>query len=61
MAEEQTRYDKQVEKWEEAEQKKAPKKSRRNRGPSIEEIAVLARQEHLSYGQWVAKHEFSRG
>lgn len=32
------------------------KKRRRRKGPSVAEIAVEARKEHLSYGQYVAKY-----
>ena len=32
--------------------KRQPKK----KGPSITEIAVMARREHMTYGQYVAKH-----
>lgn len=32
--------------------KRQPKK----KGPSITEIAVMARKEHMTYGQYVAKH-----
>jgi hypothetical protein len=58
--EDQTRYEKQVEKWSEKDEKQDAKKRkpRKNKGLSVGEISVMARQEGLSYGQWVAKHEY---
>lgn len=42
----------------ESEKEKTVKRQPRKKGPSVVEIAVMARKEHLSYGQWVAKHEY---
>lgn len=43
---------------EKGEKEKTVKRQPRKKGPSIVEIAVMARKEHLSYGQWVARHEY---
>jgi DNA-directed RNA polymerase subunit M/transcription elongation factor TFIIS len=41
-----------------SEKEKTVKRHPRKKGPSVVEIAVMARKEHLSYGQWVARHEY---
>lgn len=49
----QTRYDRQLEKWE----KPKPKKRYRKKysGPSIAQIQIEARKQHMTYGQYVSK------
>ena len=40
----------------EKDQKQEVKKRKKGKGPTITEIAVAARKEHLTYGQYVAKY-----
>ena len=41
-----------------AEKEKIVKRQPKKKARSVVEIAVMARKEHLSYGQWVARHEY---
>ena len=40
----------------EKDRKDEVKKRRKGKGPTITEIAIEARKEHLTYGQYVAKY-----
>ena len=45
-----------VESGSEKDAKQVPKKRKKGKGPTITEIAIDARKEHLTYGQYVAKY-----
>ena len=55
---EDRKADRQAKKQQEKEE---PKPVKRRKLPSIGEISVLARQAGMTYGQYVAQHEFDRG
>lgn len=50
-----TRYEKQVEKWEQPKPQPKKRSKKKYSGPSIAQIQQEARKQHMTYGQYVAK------